>query len=306
MNNDLLDKNPYWGVLGIDDRETDYQLVAGELKLPKPRMTFWDKQLQYHQPEVSGVSCTIHGAMGAVSDLVGVQFDLVLRKSLWQEALVRGADPAVGWYIARAVDLIRQRAKESGAPELVSFRVDLGSKEFEQVIDLGYSVVAGFRGNSAYGEDKADGVLDGTSFPNTTYGHCIRIVASKNPDSYDIVVDNYFTTRKEKNRYSIPRANFAALLKNGIFFSLGYIFAVKEDWEKHNSGETNSVPVWAVASVAKAQKKMPGIDWSESRESMDREGLEAVFKSLKLASSVEGKLPPARVAVILDRAKLLD
>jgi hypothetical protein len=305
MNNDLLDKNPYWGVLGIDDRETDYQLGSGANSLPAPRSNFNKISIEYHQTEVSPVSCTVHGAIGAVSDLTGIKFELEMRRSLWADAIAQGATNN-GWYIARAVDLVRHRAGEIGVPPLVSFRVDIGSEEFEKIVDLGYSVVAGYSGNSAFNEDRADGVLDGSYFPNTTYAHCIRIVPSQTPDSYDVLVDNYVNTRKAKNRYSIPRANFRDLVKNKVFFSIGYVFAVKEDWEKHNSREANSVPAWAAASVAKAEKKLPGFNWAESMESMDIKMLESVYVALKHASSIEGKLPPARVAVILDRAKLLD
>lgn len=104
----LETKDPYWGVLGTGERETDYQLAAGEFELPKPRNTFWMNTNEYHQPEVSTVSCTVHGSLGALSDLAGERFTLEQRKEMWAEALRRGAKEGWGWYTARAVDLGRQ------------------------------------------------------------------------------------------------------------------------------------------------------------------------------------------------------
>ena len=108
----LLDKDPFYGIIEVGESESDWQLLGGVLDLPTPRNTFWRHHIEYHQPEVSLVSCTVHGALGCVSDLTGIAFSLAQRKEMWSEAIKRGAREGFGWSLSGAVDLVREMAEK--------------------------------------------------------------------------------------------------------------------------------------------------------------------------------------------------
>lgn len=221
----MNEHNPYYGVIDGNPSESDY--LGADITFPTARKS---ETVEYNQKEVSPVSCTIHGSMGAYSDLTGYQFSLEERKALWDKALELGANPNMGWYTGRAVDLIR---RDRG--DVASFTVYLNTPEFREVLEKGYSVVASYRGNKEFGADfKADGILDLTDLETTTYGHCIRIKQSEK-DVYDLVVDNYLG--REYNIYKVPEENFSQLVLNGIFYPAGYIYVMKEDLE---------IPEWAL------------------------------------------------------------
>lgn len=296
-----IDKDPYWGVIDMGERETDYQ-VGAELKLPKPRNTYHMHRIEYHQPDVSPVSCTLHGALGALSDLSGVKASLEMREKLWKIAGERGATP-VGWITARGVDLVREKAVEIIGEEVMSFRLSFLSEELYDALDAGYSAVMSFRGNKAYGVDKADGILHGESFGELNYGHCVRMVATVERDEYEIIIDNYVTTKGEKNRYKVNREQIKKLVKNGVFYENTYIYVFKRDFEKMD--QETSVPVWAVKSWEKAIVK--GIVKSEddfNRVFADA-SVEQMFIKLGGLSKAEGGVSLGRMVVALDRLGIL-
>lgn len=307
------------GLIGIGDSPSDFQFGA-DLELPKPRMTYWDKQLQYYQPEISKVSCTIHGAFGCVSDLIGYNFTMEQRKEMWAEALRRGADPNVGWYLRSAVDLVREYATRYTGIALMSFKVALLEPSFVNAINAGYTVNMGYSGNSAYNADKNDGHLEGLDFGARTYGHAVRIVKSKDaPDSVDVIVDNYLGRTTKPNTYTVPVENIKKLVLNGCFYHTGYVFVVKEDFESMNDPKA---PLWATVSLEKARKagiitdqadpyapvelnpedKRSRFEWVVAKVG----GYRAFFHKLGLANIPEGDFNISHLAVILDRAGFLD
>lgn len=245
--------DPYWGVIATGEKETDYQLAGGELELPTPRNTFHMNEIEYHQPKVSAVSCTVHGAAGALSDLTGFKFTTEQLAFFWKEALLRGADPSIGWYTASAVDLVRNLSKNIIGEEFMSFRVSFKEDDVYTALDMGYSAVCSFRGNKKYNEDKLDGILNALEFGTTTYGHCVRMVGTVERDVYEIVIDNYIETKGAKNRYKVSRENLAKLVANGVFMENAYVFAYKRDFEKME--QETVVPIWAVKSWQKALEK---------------------------------------------------
>lgn len=299
----LQTKNPYWGVLGTGETENDYQFAAGVLDLPKPRYTFWDKQNEYHQPEVSSVSCTLHGSLGALSDLSGHQFSLEERKAMWEEALKRGAKEGWGWYTARAVDLVREFGSKYIGASFMSFRVSFKTEELYSSLDAGYTVVCSFNGNKTYNEDKADGVLDGLDFGKSSYGHCVRMVASAEPDEYEVVVDNYINSKNKKNRYKVSRDHLKILVDNGVFAESGYIFVCKGDFE--NMEQESKYPIWAVKSIEKA-KKLGVVEWDNPNEIVGNMTTEAIFRKLGVLNETSGNITKARLVVALDRLGVLD
>jgi len=221
------EKDQYYGVVDEQVDSRDW-LIADGVNIPRsPRGTdsfLLNGATQYPQYDVAKNSCTVHGAMGAYSDLTGYKFSVDERKEIWQEALNRGADPSVGWYINSAVDLVREWVNKNCPVQVNYYRVMLGSFEHGAVMRLGYSVIGGYRGNKTYNLDRDDGVLDSTEFINTTYGHCLRWNYSKG-DEYDRVVDNY--PYRNTNLYLLPTANWQELVKNNVFFKFGYIYLIK-------------------------------------------------------------------------------
>lgn len=307
------------GLIAIADKPTDFQLGA-ELELPTPRMTYWDKQIQTHQPDVHANSCTVHGAFGCVSDLTGYEFTLEQRKEMWNEALARGADPSVGWYMQKAVDLVRQFASRYTGIELMTFRVELLSEDFLKAIEKGYTVNVGYSGNSAYNDDRKDGHLEGTSFGARTYGHAVRMTKSKTePGKINVVVDNYSKRTSKPNTYTVPAENIRELVLNRCFFSLGYVFVVKADFESMNDPV---IPLWATSSAEKAKKAGIITDWSDPlapvvlNEDAQKSrfehiiakvgGLRAFFNQLGLAKEAGDSMNISELAVVLDRGGFLD
>jgi len=295
----LKEKNPYWGVLGDGSTDKEYQLAAGELDLPTPRNNFYDHKIEYQQTEVSPVSCTLHGAIGAVSDLTGYRFTLEQRKEMWREAIRLGAKEGWGWYVSSAVDLVRKYASKVIGEELVTFVLDIGSDEYSDVIDLGYTVVSSFQGNKKYGEDKADGVLDGTYFGKSTYGHCIRNVKTPTKDPYDVLVDNYIVTKKEANRYKVLYDHLDDLIASNVFSRRGYVFAFKKDIEDLQAGR--NVPVWALKSIQKAQKAGVLKPSDILTHVVGDPEMERALVALGALSEAQGNLTLLRFIVALDR-----
>ena len=219
----------YYGV--IEERTSPRDWLGSDIILPRtPQGTDSFKKngsIQYNQTEVSPVSCTVHGAMGAYSALTGYEFTLEQRKEIWQEALNRGANPDKGWYINSAVDLVRQWVNDNLPIKVSSYRVDIGSFEHLMAYRLGYNVIMGYRGNKTYTEDREDnGIIDSTALIGTTYGHCLHSNYSIG-DEYDQIVDSYYP--RETNLYKIPSANFKTLVFNRVFFRSGYIFIIKHE-----------------------------------------------------------------------------
>ena len=115
------------------------------MDLPIPRKTYQDTKIAHQQGEVGDNSCTVHAAMGCVTDNTGLDWTLSQRKEVWAEAKKRGADPKWGWYINKTTDLVgnRQRCILELILERLFFALD--SDEAMDALDKGYSLNAGFR-----------------------------------------------------------------------------------------------------------------------------------------------------------------
>lgn len=264
----------YYGVRAEEVKDTDYQLVAGEVDLPTPRHTWETAPITYNQKEISGVSCFCHGPLGAASTLVNHTFSMDDRKWMWAEALKKpGTDPSKGGYIADGMDIVKQLVKDKLGIELKYFRVSMDSPEFFTNLNKGYRAVVGFRGNAQYNSDKNDGILDETKLiGNSSYGHCL---SDHEVPAYDgEIVDNY-PQAKEKNFYKIPVGHTIPLVSNGVFFKNAYFFAFKEDLDQ----PATVISPWAVNSVAKA--KIKGIvDWSNPQIMCTIELINAVLERI--------------------------
>ena len=300
--------NPYFGVIEDTTKETDYQLVCGALELPRARGVFNNKKITYEQNEVSAVSCTLHGAIGAYSDLVDIPFTLEARKLLWEKALTLGADESVGWYIDDAIDLVRKEANlvSKEDEEVITFRVGVGQSDMQDALELGYSVVTGYRGNKDYNNDFLDdGILDGADFHAFTYAHCIRITKDQDTGLYDIIVDNY--PSRSYNTYKISWENLVKLQMNGVFFSSGYVFVVKADYIQMKQPE-NLVSIWARASVDKAVKKGIMTQWENPQEVIAQANSTLEYSLFNFGGLTKTGMPVTkeRLAVAYDRLGLLE
>lgn len=292
----------YTGVLGDGWQETDYQLLGGVVDLPIPRKTYQDTKIAHQQGEVGDNSCTVHAAMGCVTDNTGLDWTLSQRKEVWAEAKKRGADPKWGWYINKATDLVRESAKVYLGVDLRTFVFALDSDEAMDALDKGYSLNAGFRGNAAYTADKNDdGILGGTNFKPGTYGHAIRLTPSGEVEV--LAVDNYPKTAKH-NTYKISKENLKKLVANGVFFRMAYVYAYAEDVDLSNLPK--NVSVWGIKSWDKAIKK--GIESEESNpmEIVGDKEDEEIWVKLGKLNKAEGNITRLRRAVLLDRLGLLD
>ena len=218
-------KDEYYGV--IEERVSEKDWLGAEFELQRApfgaRSFKKNGEIQYDQTEVSRVSCTVHGALTAYSALTGYRFTLEERKELWDKAIALGANPSVGWYINSAVDLVRNYINSRDDLEHVaSRRYRVGSYDYLMAMRLGYLPIIGFRGNREYKKDRDDdGILQGTSFVNTTFGHCLSVGYSIG-DEYDQVVDNY--PQRSTNLYKIPTYNWRKLVFNRVFFENAYIY----------------------------------------------------------------------------------
>lgn len=292
----------YYGVRGEEYVETDYQ-VGGELVLPKPRHTFGENKIQYNQDEVHKYSCTIHGAIGALSDLSGYVFTLDERKAMLAEALTQGFDVTVGWYVNRAVDLVRRFWNTKNPKDTVSsFAVGLRTAEFYDAIELGYSVDLSFNGNKALQTDKQDGVLDGTDFGVSTYGHCIRATKSDDPAYLELLVDNY--PQRSPNTVKVLKTTFEQLVKNKVFHARGYIFVFTADLEAMQND--SSIPLWAVKAVELMRKKGIPVDTKTINEPFKCDPqIEETLYALGVITQKTGVMTMARWLVALQRLKAI-
>ena len=296
---DLFKLDGYYGVATDDYSESDFELAGGQLTLPTAGASFFKTMITYQQTEVSGVSCTVHGSIGAVSDLTGYKFTLDERKKLWADALANGADPGIGWSISKAVDLVRKYwVARHPEEELMTFRVLMASDDFFTALDKGYSMVCGFNGNAAYNSDRNDGVLDNLTFGRTTYGHCIRIVKDPADNVYTMVVDNY-PQYTHPNTYRISKDHLVKLWQNGVFMQGSYVFVSKKAFD--NMNDAPAIPLWAAGAVDRAKKAGVIDDKTDLTQQIGSADLENILFKAKIFTAKEGKISLLRLLVALDR-----
>lgn len=290
----------YFGVIKEVTSDTDFQL-GGALNLPTPKGTFESSgQIQYNQTEVSSNSCTLHGALGAVSDLTGYRFTLAERQALWEQAKMLGASDIDGWYINKAVDLVRQYwNKQNPDDQLTSFVVQVGSPQWNAVIQKEYSCVFGYSGNALYNTEKAKLDITDTSFGTLDYSHCIR-QKDKDQLTFNKDIDNY--TPAADNIYEVPKNNLQELVINGIYFNNAYVFCFTNDY--NNTQIMSNVSPWATVSVQRALAK--GLPINAPQEQMTNAELEADLVKLGIFTSMTGNMSRERWEVALDRMKQLN
>ena len=292
--------NDFYGIVAEEEMENVYRLGGKILNLPKAQYSYNDMQIQYNQKSGGRNSCTLYGSMGAISDLTGRTWTLDEQKDIYRQSLIAGLNPSIGWFINRAVDLVRKNYFRIWNEELLSFSVPLADEAFFDALEKGYTVVVGYRGNKEYNLDRKDGVLDKISFGATTYGHCVRMVKT-DKNTYDMVVDNYFG--RDPNTYKIKRGHLEELVKNKVFFRTGYLFVLKKAFEKVNehSDFFAKVPLWGTVAVEAAIKDGTITYDSDLDEIVATKAVEEYFIKTGIFTKSEGNVSMLRWIVALYR-----
>lgn len=213
------------GVISEIYNDSDYEL-AGNVdinNIPPAKNRYSNLKIEYHQPDVSDMSCTLHGTLTAFSNLTGYKFSLEERKALWEKAKILGASDQYGWYLNKAVDLVREYVNTLNIGKFVTFRIAIGFDEYYSVIQKGYSVITGYNGNSKWNKESVIGVITGTDFNPFTYSHIISSIDDTPKTKNEVTfVDNYLKTRI-KNSYIVQ--DIIPLYKSNTIFKYGYVFA---------------------------------------------------------------------------------
>lgn len=293
--------NGYFGARLDTFDERDWRL-GGDIILPTPIHSYWKSEIQYDQREVHPYSCTIHGSIGAMSDLTGYEFSLEERKLIWEKAKERGASEQWGWYTRNAVQLMKEMGQEILGEKFDYFFAPLGSHDFFYALEKGYTAVVSIRGNSAYVNDYLDGTLDETEFGEWTWGHCLRITESKDdPESLTLIVDNYKDHKSRPNTYKIPKDNLKDLVAGGVFFQNGYIFTSQKDFDAMNEPD---IPLWATEAVAWAVENKIATVWTadEMERRVGDEAMEKMMIRMNLLSQEVGYVSKIRWIVAMHRA----
>lgn len=214
------------GVIAELYSDKDYELsgALSLLNLPNAPKRFSDSKIQYQQTEISEMCCTMVGSLTAFSNLTGYVFTVSQMKEIWELCKKQGASDSYGFYLNKAVDIIREYVNKLNIGKFVTFRVGIGFDEYYGVMKKGYMVVTGYSGNGKWNNDKNDnGVIDDVEFGESTYTHIIATFDDDANTKNSInVVDSYLKT-SPKNIYKIP--DIIPLYKNNTIFKYGYVFA---------------------------------------------------------------------------------
>lgn len=227
-------KDDYFGIIAEKIDERDYLGEGYELpRSPKGTDSFVKNgEICYDQREVSKVSCTVHAAMTSYSGLTGYEFTLEERKDIWDDALARGANPNVGWYLHDAVHLVYDYVNErEDLPNVEYRRYEVRSDAFGTALRLGYVPVIGYRGNRAYNLDRDDdAIIQSVDVGASTYGHALtaRYLKGSMYEGHNLsgIIDNY--PPRSTNFYKVPANHWDDLVRNGVMFRHSFIYIIKD------------------------------------------------------------------------------
>ena len=240
-------------------RDTDFEIVGDTAdilsKIPVARHKF--SGITYNQPDVSPVSCTVHGAATALSALTGITFTTEQRKAIWEQMKADGTgSEAWGGHVESAVNKWVKFWNTSFPDKKIEYaRVVMGSTQMYELLRKGYVIDYSYRWTVGYNEDWLwDRVVD-QQFDNDDAldeygaladgGHCLALTDSPEyglnvkDKFYDLLtIDNYNTTpsRIKNNIYAVDRTVVPRLVDNyrRIWNQDGYVFYFVKDFEEAN------------------------------------------------------------------------
>lgn len=301
-------KKAYYGVLDESPNQDD--LFAGtskrEIGIPAARHQFEVVGVEYHQPDVSKVSCTVFASVTALSNnVIGDDLPIEEIGKYWAEAVRRGANPSVpdgGWSLASAAKMVAElHNRKEGASQVVMLTVDmLDQVRVMEILKKGYLIATGYRGNKAFNDDLADGQLDGINFGSTTFGHAVTLTWSTKAKRVEMI-DNYIKTKKEKNVAYVFEANLSSLIRNGIFFRWGYIFVNKADYEAVNAINYFTIAEWASEAIDKFEKNGRTLNGLNPELQITPEIAEDIFYQLGIFTTKKGNCSVQRLVTGLYR-----
>jgi hypothetical protein len=273
----------FYGVISEQVSANDY--VVGTDYTPPKALVFTG--IAYNQDEIDGMSCTLHGAMTALSTQTGYTFTLEDRKEILAMAKERGFSSEWGWYVNLGVKCVADWWNNKKTDKVKYYRVLLDSEQSTKAQDLGYRLVTAYRGNRNYNNDaffEGDCELDMVkNVGATTYGHCITI-------NNGIVIDNYNGVRA-CNIYKV--LDIIQAVRNGIFFNEAYFFVP-------DSFNNNVISEWAIDAVQFCKDKGIATQWGNPKEIVKPEIIELMLYRAGIIKSYTGKgLSKERLAVII-------
>ena len=218
------------GCLGLGEKQTDYKLTEWLLDA-LPTLYQQDEIIfQYNQwnQNWSKKSCTLFSPVWAISDLMNIEIWLDTIKVWDKGSYSKGRKEWEWWWVALWVDYICDCYNASdfakGHGKVAYYSIDLRDNDLvKKVLDKRYTICTWYQWNAKYNNDKnSDGVLDGTSFGTSTYGHAINVIwGIKSPAR---VKDNYYGIKY--NIYDVAH-NFSEI---PCFFDRWYVITkVAED-----------------------------------------------------------------------------
>lgn len=219
----------------VDGRDWVYN---GYKRIDPPEKNYGNTRIAYYQPEISTVSCSLHGAMTVVSNSTGIMFTLKERMEILELAKERGFIEGWGWYMNKAVKCVVDYCNSYFKMNLIYIRVPW--TQYEELTRKGFGIVTGYNYKLGMGVDRSeDGILGNTSkeYGKTFYGHLFSLwnfrkrkdqhkeVKSKIGGRNFGLVDNYYPKHKHNETFI---DNLQELVEEGVMFPNGYLIVEKK------------------------------------------------------------------------------
>jgi len=210
--------------------DQDFLLTGSELNFDDVIIlvkNFWDYKITYCQADINNSMCTIIAWCGIVGNMFWYRFPkeelLELVELAKQDWFIDGK----GWWIYKAVDLVRKYWNQKHPnKQVITYRIPNNSKEFWDLLKKGYMLQTGFRWDRAFSQDKRDDCIinEVEKVDNPTYWHSIYFVLDKWKVKL-FTVDSYNCLKC--NEYEVE--NFKKLLDNNVYFKNSYVFIPKKN-----------------------------------------------------------------------------
>ena len=224
-------KNGYFGAIEKYN-DQDYLLAGSEFNIDEIinlQKNFWNFKITYCQKNINNSMCTIIAGCGILSNIFWYKFSK--EELLELVELAKKENPpfqdGVGWYIYKAVDLVRNyRNQKHPDKQVITYRLKNDSNLFWKLLKKGYMLQTWFKGNREFSADKMDNCkIDRVEKVwNPTYGHSIYFVLDKWKIKL-FTIDSYNCYKC--NEYEVD--NFKELVKNNVYFKYSYVFIPKKN-----------------------------------------------------------------------------
>lgn len=227
------------GCLWIWAEATDFLLTWAEVdKLPV--LVQQDTKI-YEYNQWTTPHCTLYSAFGAVSDLFNYEFTQQEINQMVEESYERGRVRWEWWYVKSAVDLVADywNEKHWDLGKVVYYRIQLYDTEtVDKILQKNYTLCSGYRWNAQYNADyKEDGILNGVSFWQSTYGHAVSWIGR---DGKRFIKDNYKGREYDGRNVNIYEVEHtpSELVSGGTYYANAYLYTKVDNLEEIKRLET--------------------------------------------------------------------